>query len=75
MKVLGSFQYKGFESLKQPLHTSTDNDDDFEELGDPVEKGLRMPIKLKTEKPEPYRVSIQFFKFPSFSFYMCLLMC
>ncbi|GLT42619.1 hypothetical protein SLA2020_166090 [Shorea laevis] len=65
MKALGSFQYKGFESLKQPLHTSTDNDDDFEELGDPVENGLPMPIKLKTKKPEPYRWKVNAIQKPS----------
>ncbi|KAK9035605.1 hypothetical protein V6N11_077640 [Hibiscus sabdariffa] len=44
-------QSKGFENLKRSLHTSTD-DDDFAELGLPVERVEGVVRKLKTGKPE-----------------------
>ena len=39
IRVVGSIQSKGLESLKRPLHTSTNDDDDFTELVLLVERG------------------------------------
>ncbi|XVF32865.1 hypothetical protein REPUB_Repub17cG0119600 [Reevesia pubescens] len=49
-----SVQSKGSESLKRPLHNSTNYDDDFAELGLPVERRGDVILKLMTEKPEPF---------------------
>ncbi|XWS31801.1 hypothetical protein CRYUN_Cryun23aG0107300 [Craigia yunnanensis] len=54
IRVASSVQSKGFESLKRPLHTSTNDDDDFADLGLPVKRGGCMLPKLMTEKPEPF---------------------
>ncbi|KAK8565527.1 hypothetical protein V6N13_020626 [Hibiscus sabdariffa] len=54
-------QSKGFESLKRSLHTSTD-DDDFAELGLPVERVGGVVRKLKTGKPEYFLLNGSPFK-------------
>ncbi|XVF72713.1 hypothetical protein PTKIN_Ptkin12aG0142400 [Pterospermum kingtungense] len=54
IRVVSSVQSKGFESLNRLLHTSSNDDDDFAELGLPVERGGCLIPKLMTEKPEPF---------------------
>ena len=58
IRVVRSVQSKGFKSLKRPLHTSTNDEDDFAELGLPVEKGGCMIPKLMTKKPEPSTINV-----------------
>ncbi|KAA3475103.1 Thioredoxin [Gossypium australe] len=48
-----SIQPKGFESLKRSVHTSND-DDDFAELGLPVERVGGVIAKLRTERPQHF---------------------
>ncbi|PSS14716.1 Acyl-homoserine-lactone synthase [Actinidia chinensis var. chinensis] len=49
-----SLQSQGIESLKRSLHSSSDDEDDFSELGAPVQQGVGKQLKLVTQKPEPY---------------------
>lgn len=57
-RVVSSIQSKGFESLKMLFHTSNNDNDDFSELGLPMERGACVIPKLMTEKPELFLVSI-----------------
>ena len=54
--VIDSLQSQGIESLKRLLHSSSDDEDDFSELGAPVQQGVGKQLKLVTQKPEPYGV-------------------
>lgn len=53
---LVNFQLEGIQSLRRSFYSSSDEDDDFAELGSPVARSLGTLKKLKTEKPEPFRV-------------------
>lgn len=53
-----SFQLNGVKSLKRYLHYSSEEEDDFSELGSPVGQGGGTVLKLMTEKPEPFKVCV-----------------
>ncbi|XP_059437651.1 uncharacterized protein LOC132170623 isoform X3 [Corylus avellana] len=55
LRILANTQSEGIQSLRRSLHSSSEEDDDWSELGVPVAQGVGTHLKLKTEKPDRFR--------------------